>query len=87
MKRFTVHETRNYGDFNFFDDNRDRKYSKKLEKSIREFGQITPIVVTKDKYIIDGQHRLMVLRNLNYPVHYIVNSFSKDEMVVEVNTT
>ena len=79
MKRFTLHETKNYDYFYYINGNRniDSKKVKKLENSIRESGLLLPVLVTDDGGILDGQHRFVALRRLGLPVHYVVCNYYK----------
>ena len=40
----------------------------KLEKSIKQYGQLEPIVITSENTIISGHRRFKVLKNLGYKV-------------------
>ena len=64
MNRFSLHESKNYNDFNFISSNRDinDKKVKEIEKSIIKYGLMAPILINKIGEIIDGQHRFIALR-------------------------
>lgn len=65
-------KTFNYDDFNFLDYNREIDHEKKVEKSIKEIGELPiPIIVNEKNEIIDGQHRFVVCKKLGLPVFYI----------------
>jgi hypothetical protein len=86
-KPFEVFETKEYSQFKKIDYNRaiSKSNVKKIMKSIIEYGLIVPIVVSEDGYIIDGQHRLEALRELQMPVWYVVSQNIKRDIVQEVN--
>ena len=57
-------------------------------KSIQENGIQIPIIVNKEKQIVDGQHRFWALRKLGYTVPYIVShSWKNDRHTIEINNT
>lgn len=88
-KRMVLHETKQYSTFKFFSHNREIK-SKNVEalrKNIEEMGLICPIIVTKDLHIIDGQHRLKALQELNMVVDYVVNNNLTSKSIIEANNT
>lgn len=90
IKKFYVNSTKDYDMFKFLDTNRlpNNTILKKLEKSIVEHGVQIPIIVTDDKYIVDGQHRFWILRKLGYTVPYIVSKVWKDDKhTIEINNT
>ena len=75
---FNLHNTTDYNLFNFLEHNRDidEKNLKDIEKSILKHGLKTPLMVTNDGYITDGQHRFIILRKHKKPVWYVVNNYS-----------
>ena len=62
-KDFYVGKTKDYDMFEFLDTNRqpNDRMIKKLMKSIEENGIQIPIIVNKEKQIVDGQHRFWAL--------------------------
>lgn len=58
----------------FFPANRPVRASRRLIKSIRaiDLTPYVPIIVTKDFYIIDGQHRFVACQELGLPIYYVV---------------
>lgn len=86
-KKFEMGVTENYSSFKFFNYNRAINNSnlKNIKKSIQKWGQIMPVLVNKDLYVIDGQHRLVAMQELELPIHYIIcyNYIAHD--VEEVN--
>jgi hypothetical protein len=88
MKKFEIFETKNYGLFKYLPFNRDvdKKHVDLLCKSINKFGLVVPIIVTNDNYVIDGQHRLEALIQLQKPVFYVINNNVNKDCVVDINT-
>ena len=74
-------------EFNFFNCNRDlnNKNLKEIRKSIIDKGQLNPITVTSDKYIVDGQHRYIVLKELNMPIWYTINNKANKHTIEDMN--
>jgi|TARA_R100000482_G_C5091431_1_gene130996 hypothetical protein len=87
-KKFTLHSTTDYSIFNIYKFNRklNQKNLNNIEKSIKVKGQKQPLLVSPDGYVVDGQHRLEVLRKLNIPVWYVINHETKTDDIITVNT-
>lgn len=69
-----VLKTKNYEMFKSVLGNRDlieRNIQKKVD-SMKEYGQITPIIVNEKYEIIDGQHRLEACKRLGIEVSYVI---------------
>ncbi len=66
---------KNYSKFTLFDNNRDinETHVEELIASMRKSGQLMPVVVTPDKEVIDGQHRLKACEKLGIPVSYVIS--------------
>ena len=89
-QEFFVGVTHDYEMFKFLDTNREpnSRIIAKLEKSIQEHGVQIPIIVNKEKEIVDGQHRFWALRKLGYKIPYIVSHTWKDDYhTIEINNT
>lgn len=70
-----IYETNDYNKFKKLEGNRDAKAARKVIQSIETVGYVmSPILVNEKMEVIDGQNRLEALRQLNLPVHYIVQS-------------
>jgi hypothetical protein len=84
---FALRSTTDYNQFNFIEHNRDidPKNLKTIEKSILEHGLKTPLMVTSDGYITDGQHRFISLRKNNLPIWYVINNYSTADDVEIMN--
>ena len=69
-----VHQTTDYSQFKKFASNRPTVV-KNLLKSIREKNQLSshPIIVTKNFYVVDGQHRLECAKIMNVPIYFIID--------------
>jgi len=87
----SVYMTTDYDQFKNIVGNRvvkkDNSY-KQLLQEMSKIGQAEPILVTKDYYVINGQHRLEVAKDLNIPViFYISNLDATPEVIGSVNRT
>ena len=80
---------KNYSKFTLFDNNRDinEPHVEELIASMRKSGQLMPVVVTPDKEVIDGQHRLKACEKLGIPVSYVVNSSGNSKQIAVMNNT
>ncbi len=84
-----IEKTKNYSIFKTLEGNRhlDRYHLKKLKKAIEEENQLNihPIIINKDFYVIDGQHRLQVAKELDLEVFYIQSDTVSDLHVIGCN--
>ena len=80
---------KNYTKFTLFDNNRDINdtHVAELMGSMRKSGQLMPVVVTPNKEVIDGQHRLKACEKLGIPVSYVVNSTGNYKQIAVMNNT
>ena len=80
---------KNYTKFTLFDNNRDinETHVEELIASMRKSGQLMPVVVTPDKEVIDGQHRLKACEKLGIPVSYVINSTGNSKQIAVMNNT
>ena len=80
---------KNYTKFTLFDNNRDinETHVEELIASMRKSGQLMPVVVTPDKEVIDGQHRLKACEKLGIPVSYVINSAGDAKQIAVMNNT
>ena len=71
-----VKESMNYSEFKDITGNRNINplHLSRLIDSMKEEHLISPIIVNQDYQVIDGQHRLRACKELNLPVHYIVQN-------------
>lgn len=84
-----IAKTTEYEIFKKMDGNRhlDRYHLKKLRSAIEQDNQLNvhPIIVNKDFYVIDGQHRLEVAKQLNCEIFYIKSDTVTDLHVIHGN--
>lgn len=82
-----IFKSYDYDKFKFLEYNRQVKDSRKLEKSIREIDitNCCPIVVTRDFYIIDGQHRFTICKKLERPIYYVIYEGDAECAMVNLN--
>lgn len=68
-----IQKTTEYSKFRYFKSNRET-FINNLLKSVQEKNMLHahPIIVNKDFFVIDGQHRLEVAKKLQVPIYYIV---------------
>ena len=80
---------KNYSKFTLFDNNRDinEPHVEELIASMRKSGQLMPVLVTPEKEVIDGQHRLKACEKLGIPVSYVVNSSGNSKQIAVMNNT
>lgn len=84
-----INNTKDYSIFKKMDGNRplDRFHLKKLSVAIERDNQLDvhPIIVNKDFYVIDGQHRLEAAKALGLDVFYIQSETVTDIHVIDGN--
>jgi len=85
--RFSLQTTFDYSRFKLLKTNRklDDNNLKKIEYSIKKYGLLQPIIVTKKGYILDGQHRFDALKKLKMPIDYVVSYNGDNYAVIESN--
>jgi len=64
--------------FKFIDGNRKIESSKikHISESIKKYGQMTPIIIERNNYIIEGQHRYLSCEALGIPVRYTISDIN-----------
>jgi len=77
-------ETKNYSIFKTIEINREVEDRPRLFKSIKDNGQLIPIIVNKNFEVIDGQHRLHCCIELQIPVKYEVSNLEAKD-IFEIN--
>lgn len=85
-----IRTTNDYGQFKTLKGNRqvNKQHVNQLIRLMVENGNLTdqfPIVISKDGYVIDGQHRLEALKTLGWEVGYIVEENATIETVRNIN--
>lgn len=83
----SLFSTTDYSLFKKMEGNRTVRSNSNLEKEIKEMGQLAPIMVNSQYEIIDGQHRLEVLKKLNKPVIFIISDHVAPRTVISINST
>ena len=73
--------TLDYSVFKLIEHNRQVKVDNRLIESIKRKGQLMPIIVNSRFEVIDGQHRLQVLKMLNKPVDYIIRDLTHQDLI------
>jgi ParB-like nuclease family protein len=70
----TIHKTTNYSQFQFYKRNR-RIACELMIESIKKKNMLKehPIIVDKNMFVIDGQHRLKAAEHLKTPIYYIIS--------------
>lgn len=94
MKQATAPtQSKDYSRFKFIDTNRALKTNERLKTSMKVFGWMKsrPMIVNPRFEIIDGQHRLMIARELEIPVYYSVeptdNRAQDENLMITLNKT
>ena len=84
-----VYSTTNYGQFRYLVGNRTDypARGKGLLSSLKEHGQLVPIIVSKSMEIGDGQARAWALSYLGQPIKYEIVDDLTFEKVLAMNTT
>ncbi len=89
MKNFQIRMTTDYSIFLHVIGNREINKSNvnRLKESINEIGLQVPILVNENKAIVDGQHRLQALKELNLPVTYVQSAITKEEHIPDLQVS
>ena len=88
VKSFRIKNTTDYNLLKMNKLNRsiNQNHVKKLIESIKRNGLQIPVIVNKNNEIVDGQHRFIALKKLNYKVPYLISPNWKDnEDTVQAN--
>lgn len=83
-----IYETFDYDKFKFYKSNRDinRPYIKAVLKPSMEQGVILKeILVNSEFYIIDGQHRFTVWKEMELPIKYSIDPNAKESDIPRIN--
>jgi hypothetical protein len=82
-------KTTNYSLFSMMKTNRpiNNGLVKRLQESMNEFGflESRPVIVDKNFYIIDGQHRFTAAKNLNLPINYAIEDINAESAMIKLN--
>ena len=82
----SIFSTSDYTIFKKLKGNRKVKKNKNLRKELEDMGQTSPIVVNSNFEVIDGQHRLDILKSMGKPVSFIISNAIAPRMVISMNT-
>lgn len=90
LKTQTVRQTNDFSKFKTLGGNRqvNQQHVNQLIRLMTQNGNLTdqfPIVISKDGYVIDGQHRLEALRILGWEVGYVVEENANIDTVRNIN--
>ncbi len=81
--------TKNYGMFKKIPGNRDisSPHLKILTNSIKNNSMLSshPIIVDREMYVIDGQHRLEAAKKLNFHIYYLISDVDREKGLIESN--
>lgn len=83
----SLFSTTDYSLFKKMKGNRSVSSNSNLEEEIKEMGQLSPVLVNSRYEIIDGQHRVEVLKKLNMPVIFIISDHIVPRTVISINST
>lgn len=85
---YTLEQSKDYNRFKFFNSNRPIKARlvNELSESIKKYGLLCPIIVSKDFYILEGQHRYHALKGRRDPITFIVNHTATRTNIKEINS-
>lgn len=82
----TMYQTSDYTIFNKMKGNRPVSKNDTLKRELQEMGQLSPIVVNGRYEVIDGQHRLGILKELGLPVNFVIAQTTSPRTVISMNS-
>ena len=88
VRLFKLKTTTDYGLLKMNKLNRsvNQNHVNKLIESIKTNGLQVPVIVNRENEIVDGQHRFIALKKLNYKVPYLISpNWSDNEDTVQAN--
>jgi len=79
--KFIIWKTKNYDQFKYFKSNREVTVNQKLSTEIKTNNRLHshPIVVDKNMYVLDGQHRLDIAREMKIDIYYIIDEMGCED--------
>lgn len=85
-----LHVTKEYDLFNLMTGNRpiDTAHVSQLKRKIENEGNLTsefPVNVNEKMEVIDGQHRIIALKELGYPIYYTISEGANLSTVRQIN--
>lgn len=81
-----VFSTTDYNYFKKLIGNRNVEKYAKLKENIERDGQLVPVVVNEKQEVLDGQHRIVILKELQRPVEFVVKKGGNFSSVISMNT-
>lgn len=81
-----IYESTNYDSFKFIRYNREVRIKQKLRDSFKKYGfkKQSPILITKDGFIYDGQHRFRLAKEMNIPFFWkFIDKLSTDKDILK----
>jgi hypothetical protein len=89
-KRVDIHSTKNFSMFKYFSSNRkiDKNHLNRLMASVEEKNLLKdfPILVNSDYYVLDGQTRLEVAKQLDIPIFYRISKDMIEDDISLINS-
>ena len=88
VKSFRIKTTTDYSllKMNKFNRSVNKSHVNRLIESIKTNGLQVPVIVNRENEIVDGQHRFLALKKLNYKIPYLISPNWKDnEDTVQAN--
>jgi len=85
-----IESTTDYESFHFFEGNR-RVFDSHVKTLVREIKKnnllhLCPILVDRDFFVIDGQHRLFAAKALNVPIYYMIADKGGSNLIGTLNS-
>lgn len=84
---YKVHITNDFGKFKILEGNREVGRIGFIKKHLKKYGYLyMPILVNEFYEVIEGQHRLEACRELDIPIHYVVQKGLRKEHCIALNS-
>lgn len=82
-----IYQTQDYDQFKFFDENREIKNNRELEKIIKRNNKLHlhPIIVSPDMEIMDGQHRWKIAKKNNLHLFFVIDESAHVHDIKDMN--
>jgi len=88
VKSFRIKTTTDYSllKMNKFNRSVNKSHVNRLIESIKTNGLQVPVIVNRENEIVDGQHRFLALKKLNYKIPYLISpNWNDNEDTVQAN--
>lgn len=82
----TIFQTSDYSICGKVSGNRKVRDNALLKRELKEMGQLSPIEVNSNFEVIDGQHRLAILKELKLPVKFVILESNAPRNVISMNS-